>query len=96
MTDAHSSLVRTGATADEDIYADRIELEDVRARFPWSNFSAVYRYARSWGYVELAGLLEWIEWVDEGADEFDLSGDALAWGLNLSSNINLGTRPSAR
>ena len=31
-----------------------------------------------------------MKWDDLNADEFDLSGDATGWGINLSSNIKLG------
>ena len=30
-----------------------------------------------------------IEWEDNNADAFDLSGDATGWGLSLSSNIKI-------
>jgi len=40
--------------------------------------------------VELAGILRRIEWDDVGTDSFDLSGSATGWGLNLSSNLQLG------
>jgi hypothetical protein len=47
---------------------------------------------REWGYVELAGLLRRIKWVDQGADAYDLGGEATGWGLNLSSRLNLGKK----
>src|SRR5512145_2334963 len=81
------ALERPGASADAGNYADRIELDDVRARFPYPDLSAEARLARSWGYVELAGIVRWIEWEDQGTDAFDLSGDATGWGLALSSNL---------
>jgi hypothetical protein len=58
--------------------------------FPLPDLSAEYRMAMSFGYVEAAGIVRRIEWEDLGTDMFDLSGDALGWGLNLSSNIRLG------
>jgi hypothetical protein len=90
------ALERPGASADGGVYADRIELQDVRGRFPLPDLSAEYRRAAPWGYVELAGILRWIEWEDQGTDAFDLSGDALGWGLNLSSNLKFGTGNVAR
>ncbi|HEX6749534.1 MAG TPA: DcaP family trimeric outer membrane transporter [Longimicrobium sp.] len=83
------ALERPGASGDGGVYADRIELADVRPRFPYPDLSAEGRFARKWGYVELAGILRWIEWEDVGDDAFDLSGDAWGWGLNLSSNLKL-------
>jgi hypothetical protein len=84
------ALERPGASADGGIYADRIELTDVKPRFKLPDLSAEYRYAGKFGYVELAGILRKIEWVDQGTDQYDLSGNALGWGLNLSTNLNLG------
>ena len=81
------ALERPGASVDQGIYRDRIELDDVRPRFPIPDISAEYRLGRGWGYVELAGILRKIEWEDAGTDSFDLSGDATGWGLNLSSNL---------
>ncbi|MDN3204570.1 DcaP family trimeric outer membrane transporter [Algoriphagus sediminis] len=84
------ALERPGASADEGIYADRIELDDVEARFPLPDFSFEYHHGRDWGYVEIAGMLRRIEWEDKGDQPFDLSGSATGWGLNLSTNLNLG------
>jgi len=46
--------------------------------------------ALPFGYVELAGMLRRIEWEDLNDDEFELSGGATGWGLNLTTNINFG------
>jgi hypothetical protein len=84
------ALERPGASGDAGNYADRVELEDIRPSFPYPDLSAEARLARSWGYVELAGIVRWIEWEDQGTDAFDLSGDATGWGLALSSNLKFG------
>ncbi|MEZ0336410.1 MAG: DcaP family trimeric outer membrane transporter [Gemmatimonadales bacterium] len=90
------ALERPGASADEGVVADRIELDDVRGRFPVPDLSAEYRHAATWGYVEVAGIVRYIKWEDQGADAFDLSGDATGWGVNLSSNLKLGGQNLAR
>jgi len=90
------ALERPGASADQGDYAGRIELQDVRPKFPLPDLSAEYRLGRPWGYVELAGILRRMEWEDLNADQFDLSGDALGWGLNLSSNLKFGTNDVVR
>ena len=90
------ALERPGASADEGVVADRIELDDVRGRFPVPDLSAEYRHAATWGYVEVAGIVRYIKWEDQGADAFDLSGDATGWGVNLSSNLKLGGQDLAR
>ncbi|HEY4733355.1 MAG TPA: DcaP family trimeric outer membrane transporter [Gemmatimonadaceae bacterium] len=85
------ALERPGASRDGGVYADRIELADVKPRFPLPDLSAEYRYSPSkWGYVELAGIYRRIEWKDQGQQAFDLSGGVSGWGVNLSSNVNVG------
>lgn len=86
------AVERPGASADRGAYADRVELDDVVPRFPVPDLSGEFRYGGSWGYVELAGIFRWIAWDDVGTDEFDLEGDAIGWGANLSSNIKLGEK----
>lgn len=90
--ESHISLAleKPGASADEGIYRSRVELRNVRSQFVLPNLSIEYRTARPWGYVELAGLLQFIKWVDTSAGPYNLGGHALTWGLNASSNVHLG------
>jgi hypothetical protein len=83
------ALERPGASADGGIYSDRIELQNVKAQFPYPDLSAEYRYAGDWGYVEAAGIVRYMKWNDMLADQYDLSGNATGWGVNLSSNLKL-------
>jgi len=83
------ALENPGASADQGEYGDRVELDDVVAHFPVPDLTAQYRRATSWGYVQLGGVLRYIEWEDQGTDAFDFSGDATGWGLALSSNIRI-------
>jgi hypothetical protein len=87
-THLYIALERPGASADQGVYADRIELEDVKARLPLPDLTGEYRYAGEFGYIELAGLLRYISWEDLKDDSLNLSGKALGWGLNLSSRVN--------
>jgi hypothetical protein len=82
------ALERPGASGDAGIYADRVELQNVNARFPSPDYSGSYKLKQDWGYVRAAGILRVMKWDDALDDEFDLSGDAIGWGLNFSSNIN--------
>jgi DcaP outer membrane protein len=84
------ALERPGASGDAGIYADRIELANIRPRFPLPDFSGSYKYSQDWGYVRAAGMLRRIEWDDILDDDFELSGDATGWGINLSSNLKAG------
>jgi len=86
------ALERPGASADEGIYADRIELDDVKPHFNLPDLTAEFRQTRDWGYVELAGVLRKIEWIDLGTDQYDLSGKAIGWGFNLTTNLKLSEK----
>lgn len=86
------ALERPGASADQGIYSERIELDGINPKFPLPDLSAEYRYGANWGYVEIAGILRQIEWEDQNDDEFDLSGNVLGWGLNLSTNLKIGSK----
>jgi len=90
------ALERPGASADGGIYADRVELQSVKPRFQLPDLSAEYRYGRNWGYVELAGIVRKMEWVDQDPTGPDLSGNAVGWGLNFSTNIKIGSKTTFR
>ena len=80
---------RPGASADQGVYGDRVELKGVRPKFDMPDFSWQARVMRHWGYVQLSGIFRKISWVDTAPNpQFHLSGDALGWGVNVSSNIN--------
>jgi hypothetical protein len=85
------ALERPGASADQGIYSGRIELAGVVPKFSLPDLSAEYRQGMSWGYVELAAIARRIEWKDQNNDAYDLSGNALGWGANLSTNIKIGS-----
>jgi hypothetical protein len=85
------AVERPGASADAGVIADRIELQDVRGRFPVPDISAEYRYGDSdWGYVEVAGIFRKMYIDDTNTDQFDLDQDLTGWGINLSSNLKFG------
>lgn len=84
------ALERPGASADQGDFANRIELQNIRGRFPYPDLSAEFRLGTGWGYVEIAGIGRYIKWDDLLADQFDLSGNEIGWGVNLSSSIKLG------
>jgi DcaP outer membrane protein len=81
------ALERPGASGDPGVLANRIELQNIQGRFPLPDFSGAYKYTADWGYVRAAGMLRRINWDDTLDDDFDLSGDATGWGINLSSNL---------
>jgi hypothetical protein len=80
---------RPGASADGGIYADRVELQGVKPKFDMPDFSWQVRAMRDWGYLQVAGIFRKISWVNTAANPpFDLSGNALGWGVNVTSNLN--------
>ncbi|MGE5358262.1 MAG: DcaP family trimeric outer membrane transporter [Bacteroidales bacterium] len=81
------AVERPGASADQGVYSDRIELQGVKGRFPVPDFSGHYRYSQKWGYVQGAFLLGYMRWDDVGTGPHDLSGSATRWGFNLSGNF---------
>ena len=83
------ALERPGASADQGVYAGHIALQGVTARFPLPDLSAHYRMAGGWGHVQVSGMLREIKWDDLNADQYNLSGSATGWGINLSSNLKL-------
>jgi nucleoside-specific outer membrane channel protein Tsx len=90
------ALERPGASGDAGIYADRVELQNIKPRFPLPDFSGAYKLTEGWGYVRVAGMLRLIKWDDVLDDQFDLSGDATGWGLNFSSNLKAGANDTIR
>jgi hypothetical protein len=90
------AVERPGASGDGGVYADRIELQNVQARFPAPDISAAYGLTKKWGYVRAAGIVRFIRWDDLLDDSFDLSGSATGWGLNFSSNLKAGKRDTIR
>jgi hypothetical protein len=90
------ALERPGASADQGVYAGRVELEGVVPKFSAPDLSAEYHRAVGFGYVEVAGIFRRIEWEDMNDDSLNLSGDALGWGVNFSTNIKLGKKTVIR
>jgi hypothetical protein len=80
---------RPGASGDQGLLADRIELQNVQGRFPLPDVSGAYKVSRGWGYARAAFLVGEMKWDDLLADQFDLSGSATRWGINLSSNLKV-------
>jgi hypothetical protein len=90
------AIERPGASGDQGIYADRIELSGIRPRFPVPDVSAAYKATRPWGYLRASGILRLLKYDDVLDDAFDLSGSATGWGLNLSTNLNAGKKDVIR
>jgi hypothetical protein len=88
------ALEMPGASADQGIYSDRVELQNVKPHFALPDLSGHYRYAAKWGYVQLGGIVRSIKWEyqQQEGDTIDLSGSAVGWGVSLSSGVNIGKK----
>lgn len=87
------SLERPGATPDGGDYADRVELRGIRLRTPLPDLAAHYRYGDArWGHVQVAGIVRRIVWDDLQGDPVDLGGGTVGAGVNVSTNLRLGSR----
>jgi len=92
-TRAIIALERPGASADAGLLSDRIELQNILARFPVPDLSATYRYAGNWGYAKIGGIVRWIRWDDVlTTDRFDLNGGVTGWGVSLSGGYKAGKK----
>src|SRR5579864_7080284 len=87
---------RPGASADQGIYGDRVELQGVRPRFNFPDFSWQGRIIRDWGYLQLAGIFRKIGWVDTSGNPINLGGSVVGWGVNVTSNLNLSKKNVAK
>jgi DcaP outer membrane protein len=90
------AIERPGASGDPGTVAGRIELQNIKGRFPLPDFSGAYKSSQPWGYARAAFLLGEMKWDDLLADQFDLSGRATRWGINLSSNLKVLTTDTIR
>jgi hypothetical protein len=86
------ALERPGSTQDPGILANRIEVQNVRARYPFPDLSGEFRYG--WqkglvkGYVKASGIVRKIVLDDLTKNTLpNLDDGIVAWGVALSSNL---------
>jgi hypothetical protein len=85
------ALERPGASGDQGVLADRIELSNIKPKFAWPDLTGNVRWDRDWGHFQIAGVLRSIRWVDNNdEDEFDFGGSDVGWGFSFSSHLNFG------
>jgi cell division protein FtsB len=90
------ALERPGASGDQGVYADRIELSNIRPRFNFPDLSGNARIDRNWGYLQMAGIVRKIGWVDTSGNPINLGGSVVGWGVNVTSNLNLSKNNVAK
>ncbi len=81
---------RPGASADAGAYSDRVEIQNIKGHFPYPDLTAHFRMTRDWGHLQIAGIVRYIGWSDTLDDEFDLDGEDMGWGINVSTNLKAG------
>jgi outer membrane DcaP-like protein len=90
-TDRHEvilALERPGASADQGVYAGRVELQGIKPHFTMPDISGHVRVTREWGYLQVAGIVRKIGWVDNNPTPPLRLGDHVwGWGVNLTSNL---------
>jgi len=90
------AVERPGASGDQGVFADRIELQGIRPKFDLPDFSGNVRFTRDWGYFQAAGMIRRIKWVDVVQDNVDLDGSEIGAGLNLTSNLKFTPKDTGR
>ena len=90
------AVERPGASGDQGRFADRNELQGIQPKFDLPDFSGNVRVTRDWGYLQIAGMLRRIKWVDTINDNVDLDGSEIGAGLNLTSNLKFTKNNTGR
>jgi hypothetical protein len=90
-SNARIAIENPGASGDAGVVGDRVELQNIKPRFPAPDVTGHYRQAFGWGYVQFGGALRYLAWDDLlPNDRFDLNGHVWGWGFSLSSNVKRG------
>jgi hypothetical protein len=97
-SNARVAIEAPGASGDAGVLADRVELQNVKPRFPSPDFTGHYRLGgKKWGYVQLGGAVRKIAYDDLiPNDRFDLNGSVWGWGISVSSNVKFGSNDTLR
>jgi len=88
--DSHArvAIEAPGASGDAGVLSDRVELQNVRPRFPSPDFTGHYRFGRPWGHFQVSGALRYIAYDDLiQNDQFNLNGNVWGWGVSISSSL---------
>jgi len=93
---ANVAIENPGASGDAGVLSDRIELQNIRARFPAPDLTGNVKYKGGFGYLRLSGILGRIDYDDVLEDRFDLSGHVTRWGVSVSSNVNATSKDVLR
>jgi hypothetical protein len=96
-SNARIAIENPGASGDAGVVADRVELQNVKPRFPAPDLTGHYRHGAGWGYVQVGAALRYMAWDDLlPNDQFNLNGHVWGWGFSLSSNLKPGANDVLR
>ena len=97
-SNARIAIEAPGASGDAGVLADRVELQNVKPRFPSPDFTGHYRLGRQVGLrpVRRRRCATSPTTTSCPNDAFDLSGSVWGWGVSVSSNLKLGTNDVLR
>ena len=84
------ALERPGASGDQGVYADRIELQNIKARFPLPDFSRRVPHGRQVGLrARSPASCARSSGTTSSTTSSICPGSATGWGINLSSNLKV-------
>jgi hypothetical protein len=72
-----------------DLQAYAEQLPNLSSHNTIPDFTARYRLAQKWGYVQLSGIVRRLGWDNGLAGAAHRTGDVTGWGLNASSTIKV-------
>jgi hypothetical protein len=82
------ALERPGSTQDPGVLAQRIEIQNILARYPYPDLSGAFRYGKKRGYIRAGGIVRKIMLDDLLKDDpLHLDDGVIGWGVNVSSNV---------
>jgi hypothetical protein len=90
------AIENPGASGDGGVYSDRIELQNIRPRFPMPDLTGNFRYKAKKAYVQVSGIVRKISYDDTLKDPFELGGSVTGAGISFSSNVNATTKDVLR
>ena len=83
------ALERPGGTSDGVDYTGTVDLKGITPVFKLPNLTVHYRRGGEWGHMQVGGLVKYLKWVDQPDSALqNLSGNTIAWGVNLSTIIH--------
>ncbi|HEX7961008.1 MAG TPA: DcaP family trimeric outer membrane transporter [Terriglobales bacterium] len=78
-----------GQSADLGVIADRIQVQNIRARFPYPDLAGQYRQKTSFGYIQAAAVLRNVKLDHTLTGPLNFNQSIIGWGFNVSSQVKV-------